>query len=238
MKAKYCMTDRQFRRVVAVAREQWEAGYSKIAFRVNAMLADGGIPLVVEDIGAAPVIRLADAYRQFVESLRIMKAQGKLDPSIDLDRCIAWKVGNFSVRDDHLLDRTIAGLASKAMTPDEWLKQVVAPMRLFAGEWRCFFDHRSGTSERKRRRPSKSRQALTDRQALTVEVVGRHNGDIASAARELGRDRSTVEEAWNAALRKLGISAADVLNGMKNKPATSRLPEDHRGQTAVSRKGY
>jgi len=78
---------------------------------------------------------------------------------------------------------------------------------------------------RRARRPRKPRP-LTPRQAEVVQVVGECKGDIAAAARRLGRDRTTIAESYRTALAKLGKQA--VRHGRR------LFPRDRRGQVDVS----
>lgn len=76
---------------------------------------------------------------------------------------------------------------------------------------------------KKRRRPQN--RPLTEAQTEAVQVVGECRGNIAQAAKNLGKDRSTVAELYRKGMQKLGRSAL--------KPKTQRLPEDRSGQPSV-----
>jgi hypothetical protein len=78
------------------------------------------------------------------------------------------------------------------------------------------------------RRPSKPRKPrpLTARQTEVVQVVGECKGNIAAAAKRLGRDRKTVDETYRAGLAKLGKIPV--------KHGTKTLPHDRRGQVNLS----
>ena len=80
------------------------------------------------------------------------------------------------------------------------------------------------------RRPSKPRKPrpLTPRQAEVIQIVGECKGSIAEAAKRLGRDRKTVEEAYRAGMAKLGKTV------YRSRDKTRLLPRDKRGQEAVS----
>ena len=78
--------------------------------------------------------------------------------------------------------------------------------------------------------PTKYRKPrpLTVRQTEVVQIVGECTGNIAKAARQLGRDRKTVEETYRAGLAKLGKTV------YHSRDKTRLLPRDKRGQEAVS----
>lgn len=80
------------------------------------------------------------------------------------------------------------------------------------------------------RRPSKSRKSrpLTVWQTEVVQIVGECKGNIAEAARQLGKNRKTIEEAYRAGMGKLGKTI------YRSKDKTRLLPRDKRGQEAVS----
>jgi predicted DNA-binding protein (UPF0251 family) len=84
-----------------------------------------------------------------------------------------------------------------------------------------------------RRRPrgsaatTKSRP-LTSNQAETVQIVGECKGNIAEAARRLGRNRKTVEETYRAAMTKLGKTV------VRSKTRTHLFSRDRRGQEDVA----
>lgn len=80
-------------------------------------------------------------------------------------------------------------------------------------------------SKRPRRKPKPTTRPLTEKQVEAYHAVQEH-GTVARAALHLGRDRSTVDQHYKAALNKLGRSAL--------KQRTVRLPTDRRGQVAVS----
>ncbi|MGE0607122.1 MAG: hypothetical protein AB7O62_08520 [Pirellulales bacterium] len=90
-------------------------------------------------------------------------------------------------------------------------------------------DAAKGKPKRPRRAPRGERQAkpLTDAQVKSLEAVQDCEGNIAKAARSLGRDRKTVEQHYKEALRKLGRAAV-------KKPTTRHLPQDQRGQAHVA----
>ncbi|NQT36335.1 MAG: hypothetical protein HQ581_02535 [Planctomycetes bacterium] len=79
--------------------------------------------------------------------------------------------------------------------------------------------------KRKRRSAAKT-NPLTPIQVKTVQVVGECEGDVAKAAKRLGKDRSTVQESYTAAMSKLGKSAV--------KHKTRSMPRDKRGQEHLS----
>jgi predicted DNA-binding protein (UPF0251 family) len=77
-----------------------------------------------------------------------------------------------------------------------------------------------------KRRPSAKRAKLTMRQAETVQIVGECNGDIAEAARRMGRDRKTVNEHYERAMQKMGKTVVQ--------PKTTGLRRDRRGQEDIA----
>lgn len=85
-----------------------------------------------------------------------------------------------------------------------------------------------GTRSRQRRNRRHVEQAgLTLLQTEAVQIVGACKGNIAEAARRLGKDRKTVKQHYEAGLRKLGRAAP-------GKPKTQRLATDRRGQVSES----
>jgi DNA-binding CsgD family transcriptional regulator len=80
------------------------------------------------------------------------------------------------------------------------------------------------------RRPSRARKPrpLTPRQTEVVQIVGECKGDIAEAARRLGKNRKTVEEAYRAGMTKLGKTV------YHSKGKTRLLARDRRGQENIS----
>lgn len=93
-----------------------------------------------------------------------------------------------------------------------------------------------------RRRPAQGRKELTNRQVEAVQIVGECEGDIAKAARQMGLDRKTVEQHYNAGLSKLGVTAASLKRGTKQMAAESLLKDgkeqglmDCRGQLAITK---
>lgn len=81
---------------------------------------------------------------------------------------------------------------------------------------------------RGKRRAAKPRKPrpLTARQAEVVQVVGECKGNVALAARRLGRDRKTIEQSYRTALTTLGKVAV--------KHGERLFPRDRRGQAALS----
>lgn len=79
-----------------------------------------------------------------------------------------------------------------------------------------------------RRRATKPRKPipLTPRQAEVIQIVGELKGDIAAAARKLGRDRKTVDEIYKAGMKKLGKEAV--------RHKTRTLARDRRGQDDIA----
>lgn len=68
--------------------------------------------------------------------------------------------------------------------------------------------------------------SLTDKQMEAVHIVGECKGNIAEAARRLGKDYSTIRQHYKAATAKLGKKAV--------KHSTKRLATDGRGQANVA----
>jgi hypothetical protein len=82
--------------------------------------------------------------------------------------------------------------------------------------------------KRRRKFGTQKPRPLTTRQVEVVEIVGECRGNVAEAARRLGRDRKTIEETYRAALAKLGKSV------YWNRNKTRLLTRDCRGQEDVA----
>jgi len=80
---------------------------------------------------------------------------------------------------------------------------------------------------RARNKPKKFRP-LTARQTETAQIVAQCNGNIAEAARRLGKDRKTVVESYKAAMAKIGMEA------VRSRDKTCLLPRDKRGNVTIS----
>lgn len=87
-----------------------------------------------------------------------------------------------------------------------------------------------GKKKRKRAKPAKVERPLTPNERKTLEVVGRHTGNIASAARELGRDPKTVRENYFRAQEKMNKTIAAI---SRSKSGDVPLPTDRRGQSTI-----
>ena len=91
----------------------------------------------------------------------------------------------------------------------------------------------SGAAGRKRKRagdkPRKPRP-LTATETETIQIVGECNGNVAAAARRLGKDRKTVEESYRNGLKKLGKEAY----WQSKKTKARLLTRDKRGQETIS----
>jgi hypothetical protein len=87
--------------------------------------------------------------------------------------------------------------------------------------------HRDVTHARRASKPQKPRP-LTPRQTEVVQIVGECKGNLAEAARRLGRTYKTVEESYRAGLAKLGKTA------VQSRDKTRLLARDRRGQIDVS----
>jgi DNA-binding CsgD family transcriptional regulator len=87
-----------------------------------------------------------------------------------------------------------------------------------------------GAPQKLRRRAGKPRKpsGLTDRQIEIVQIVGECKGNIALAARKLGRDRKTIDEVYRAGMAKLGKTIYRSID------KTRLLVRDRRGQETVS----
>ena len=84
-------------------------------------------------------------------------------------------------------------------------------------------------AKRKRaRKKTRKPRPLTARQTEVIQIVGECRGNLAEAARRLGRDRKTVKEAYTAGLAKLGKNAVHI------KKSDKLIPRDKRGQADVS----
>jgi DNA-binding CsgD family transcriptional regulator len=77
-----------------------------------------------------------------------------------------------------------------------------------------------------RKRKSSVDPELTAKQLEASQIVAECKGDIAEAARRLGKDRATVEQHYNAAMEKLGKAVV--------KHTTKQLPSDRRGQATIA----
>lgn len=96
----------------------------------------------------------------------------------------------------------------------------------------------AGTAGRENKETGKRRQRggytpkpLTAIQTETVQRVSECDGDIAKAAKQMGKSYKTVQGAYQAAMKKLGAT------GIKRLPkaATQQLPHDKRGQVYMSK---
>ena len=79
---------------------------------------------------------------------------------------------------------------------------------------------------RKRKQHDAAVSSLTPIQAETVHMVGECEGDVAKAARRLGKDRKTVQQSYESAMAKLGKVAVT--------PRTVGAPQDKSGQCTLS----
>jgi len=96
----------------------------------------------------------------------------------------------------------------------------------FLLETLAFLQKRPG--RKRSRRPSKSRKPrpLTVLQTEAVQIVGECKGNIAQAAKRLGKDRKTIAQAYKAGLAKLGKQPV--------KHGTRTLARDRRGQVDLA----
>lgn len=87
--------------------------------------------------------------------------------------------------------------------------------------------------KRKRRGGDRITKPLTPRQVEVVQIVGECKGNFAEVGRRLGRDRKTIQEAYEAAMdkmRQVGVKCPE----RKSRTKTTRFPEDHRGQVSIA----
>jgi predicted DNA-binding protein (UPF0251 family) len=84
---------------------------------------------------------------------------------------------------------------------------------------------------RRRPRTLRSQRELTPNEVEAMRVVALHKRNFSAAARELGKDSSTVREQYNNALAKLGQKSKE-----KFKESIRPLPRDHRGQANIAAK--
>lgn len=83
-----------------------------------------------------------------------------------------------------------------------------------------------GGKGKKRKRQSDVFRPITPAQAEAIQVVGECKGNIAEAARRLGKDPKTVKQSYEAGLKKIGGKAV--------KPTTKAIATDRRGQSDVA----
>jgi DNA-binding NarL/FixJ family response regulator len=83
-------------------------------------------------------------------------------------------------------------------------------------------------SRRRQRSTPGTPKSLTPRQTEVVQVVGECKGNIAGAARRLGRDRKTIDEAYRAAMEKLGKQV------YQRRDKTRLLTRDKRSQEDIA----
>ncbi len=79
---------------------------------------------------------------------------------------------------------------------------------------------------RKRHRATDEIKPLTDKQSEAVYIVNECRGNIAEAARRLGKDPATVRQAFRTGMKKLGAIALDH--------KTTKMPTGKRGESSVS----
>ena len=80
--------------------------------------------------------------------------------------------------------------------------------------------------KRRRRKSDAQPNALTPRQLEAMQIVGECKGNMAEAAKRIGRHRKTVQQHYQAALAKLGRTAV--------KHATQQPTLDRRGQETMT----
>jgi hypothetical protein len=84
----------------------------------------------------------------------------------------------------------------------------------------------TGDNRPRRNRKPLNPKELTPKQLEASQIVAECKGDIAEAARRLGKDRATVEQHYRAAMKKLGKTVV--------KYKTKQLPSDRRGQANLA----
>ena len=105
-----------------------------------------------------------------------------------------------------------------------WLDVALEAMESAAGGKR-------GKPQKKRRRQREPSE-LTDKQLEAAQIVGQHKGNIAAAARALGKDYKTVQQHYERAMEKMGKNVLP-------KPKTRSLSRDKRGQEMITKdKGF
>lgn len=85
----------------------------------------------------------------------------------------------------------------------------------------------------RKRPPAQADRPLTLIETRTLEVVGRHGGNIAAAAREMHREPKTVRENYTRAMEKMNR----LTKGTSRSVSAGGLPTDRRGQTQLSDDG-
>ena len=134
--------------------------------------------------------------------------------------------------------RLVLEIANYAKDPDNGSQRINTEWDLLGGQAKMqqvTIRLRSGhvTNKAKRRRNrhgerSRKPSPLTQRQAEVIQVVGECKGNIAQAARQLGRDRKTIEQTYRAGMEKLGKTV------IQSKDKTRLFSRDKRGQALVS----
>lgn len=81
--------------------------------------------------------------------------------------------------------------------------------------------------KRSNRRGATEPKPLTAKQLEAAQLVGEYKGNIAAAAKAVGRDRKTIEQHYKVGLEKLGRKAV--------KHTTQRVSRDRRGQEDASK---
>jgi predicted DNA-binding protein (UPF0251 family) len=94
-------------------------------------------------------------------------------------------------------------------------------------QWKAWASHAPGRSKPTKRQRARNPKPLTAKQLEVVQTVGECEGNIAEAARRLGKDRKTVDEAYKAACEKIGMAAPSAKK-------TIRLAQDMRGQETIA----
>jgi hypothetical protein len=96
--------------------------------------------------------------------------------------------------------------------------------------WLPAISYKKPAKSRKRNRTLPIERPLTPNETEALNVVGQYNGNISKAARQLGKDRTTVGEQYKNGLAKLGRDSKE-----KYLKSIAKLPVDNRGQTNVGR---
>lgn len=206
---------------------------------VSDLLADDGLRTSLSAANDEPVVlagRTADAVVEIVEALgydRLRLLAGHADKVVErrsaLDRrrllsldprsvVACWDAVRRDLAAEPIDCRTLAVAIRKEIQRAERVALKLTPHQ---------DQHRANSRRRRSRRSSPKK--LTEIQRKTLEVVGDCKGNKSKAAKRLGKDRKTVVEAYEAALRILGLDP--VTYGKTNKRTYYR---DSRGQDDVA----
>jgi DNA-binding CsgD family transcriptional regulator len=124
--------------------------------------------------------------------------------------------------------RTLQDLQRFLLEDVGQLDRLPAPRSILLRLDECIKDFRPKTAKRRRATKPRKPRPLTPRQTEVVQIVGECKGNVAAAARRLGRDRKTVAQNYTAAMAKLGKEV------FRSRDKTRLLARDRRGQETVS----